>query len=234
MKKVKKILDPPALFAALGLLLLAGWICGPVLQGDLEEHSVQAGVMPRLIDKTEVNRQGGFAPRPEEKRLNTIYCRLEPVNLELANLEPVNLELANLEPVNLEPAKTEKKEEELEAVDSQLKELFPACCWVESKNNRWPIGDNGQSIGIVHIQKKVVEDVNQILGCRRFCFQDRWSKEKSREIFFIYLGHYGRQYHQETGYRPNQEVYARIWNGGPSGWKSWSTEKYWHRISRCL
>ena len=32
---------------------------------------------------------------------------------------------------------------------------------------------------------------------------------------------------KETGKKPTDEVLARIWNGGPRGWKKKSTRKYW-------
>ena len=34
--------------------------------------------------------------------------------------------------------------------------------------------------------------------------------------------------------KPTYEVYARIWNGGPDGWKKRSTLKYWKKVKKEL
>lgn len=33
---------------------------------------------------------------------------------------------------------------------------------------------------------------------------------------------------------PTVEVYARIWNGGPEGWRKSSTLAYWRRVRNAL
>jgi len=50
----------------------------------------------------------------------------------------------------------------------------------------------------------------------------------------LYLSYYGEQYERETGQPPTDEVYARIWNGGPSGWRKDSTLEYWGRVQAFL
>jgi hypothetical protein len=46
----------------------------------------------------------------------------------------------------------------------------------------------------------------------------------------MYLDYYGDLYVRQTGRTPTDEVYARIWNGGPNGWRKASTRQYWQRV----
>jgi hypothetical protein len=46
----------------------------------------------------------------------------------------------------------------------------------------------------------------------------------------LYLAHYGEYYRKQTGREPTDEIYARIWNGGPSGWAKDATQGYWERV----
>jgi hypothetical protein len=46
----------------------------------------------------------------------------------------------------------------------------------------------------------------------------------------IYLMHYGEKYRAETGRLPTDETFARIWNGGPTGWRKLSAKGYWARV----
>ena len=88
------------------------------------------------------------------------------------------------------------------------------------------------------ITRRCVDDVNRICTrhkfYHRFKYADVKDPVKSRGIALIYLCHYGNVYRRETGNEPTAEVYARIWNGGPDGWKKKSTEAYWKKISKKL
>ena len=37
-------------------------------------------------------------------------------------------------------------------------------------------------------------------------------------------------YTRRTGRIPTAETYARIWNGGPDGWKKPTTAAYWRKV----
>jgi hypothetical protein len=50
----------------------------------------------------------------------------------------------------------------------------------------------------------------------------------------LYLAYYGAQYEKQTGRPATDEVYARLWNGGPDGWRKSSTLKYWGRVRAVL
>jgi len=90
-------------------------------------------------------------------------------------------------------------------------------------------GDGGRAIGPLQIHKIYVDDVNRILGHRRYRYEDRESKKLSIQMTGVYLSHYGARYKDQTGLEPSHEVLARIHNGGPNGWKKVSTLKYWSK-----
>ena len=48
----------------------------------------------------------------------------------------------------------------------------------------------------------------------------------------FYLIRYGRWYEVTQGKAPTLEVLARIYNGGPSGWRKKSTEAYWKKVRK--
>lgn len=91
------------------------------------------------------------------------------------------------------------------------------------------VGDNGRAIGPLQIHIGVVQDVNRISGSD-YTGQDRWSKISSITIASAYLRYWGQHYRQITGKRPTWEIYARIWNGGPNGWRKPLTDKYWQKV----
>lgn len=68
----------------------------------------------------------------------------------------------------------------------------------------------------------------------RFTAADRWDPRTARRMWDLYLDFYGRQYWRQTGRTPTDEVYARIWNGGPEGWRKSSTLAYWRRVRGAL
>lgn len=91
--------------------------------------------------------------------------------------------------------------------------------FIESEGRSNRIGDNGKAVGVLQIHPITIEDVNQIIGSKKYKLSDRKCPVKSREIARIYLQHY-------TNKNWNAGKICRVWNGGPDGWKKWSTEKY--------
>ena len=76
-----------------------------------------------------------------------------------------------------------------------------------------------------------VADVNRIYKTS-YAPIDVYDREKSKEIAELYLMYWGEEYRRKTGRPPDYEIYARIWNGGPNGWKKPSTLKYWKKVRR--
>lgn len=107
--------------------------------------------------------------------------------------------------------------------------LFLAIVAIESGGNRLAVGDGGKAVGPAQIWAVVVADCNRISG-GHFTLDDRYSLQKSQEMFLIYTSHYGKKF----GTPITDETRARIWNGGPNGPLKHSTEKYWTKIKTKL
>ena len=107
-----------------------------------------------------------------------------------------------------------------------IKPLIDALCKVESNNNPKAVGDGGKAVGILQIWPIMVKDVNRILHKEVYVLGDRTDPVKSRKICRVYLNHYGKG--------KSFEYLARIWNGGPKGYKKECTVKYWKKVQKEL
>ena len=136
----------------------------------------------------------------------------------------------------------------------------------ESGGNDRAIGDSGVSHGPLQIQKACLIDANQwrkAKGLSQFKFpNDCYDRQKAEHILFAYLQQYTQarckekhtlvsqlkegEYYWRTGKPPTWEDYARIWNGGPNGYKNRvdkngnptkatiNTLKYWGKLKKAL
>jgi hypothetical protein len=106
------------------------------------------------------------------------------------------------------------------------------------KRNIKVIGDKNlenKAIGIFQIRNPYLTDVNKIAGKKsvrkrwgknKLTLQDMKNWKKAEWAFCVYISHYGELYTKKTKKLPTVEVYARIHNGGPIGWKNNKTIKY--------
>lgn len=71
-----------------------------------------------------------------------------------------------------------------------------AIIWKESRGNEMCVGDSGKAVGVLQIHPVMVREANRILRMRgedeKFTYEDRYSKEKSIEIFNVI-----QDYHNE-------------------------------------
>jgi hypothetical protein len=117
--------------------------------------------------------------------------------------------------------------------------LLPILCQVESGNNPAALGDYSgktgeyRAVGVLQIWKIVVDDVNRIQKKEVFTYKDRSDRQKSLRMAEIYLTHYGKHL-EKKGVTVDMEVLSRVWNGGPTGYKKKSTEKYWEKVKKEL
>ena len=109
--------------------------------------------------------------------------------------------------------------------------IIHAIIKVESNGNNLAIGDDGRSVGCMQIQKSVIDDVNDVSSVK-YKYNDRYNRSKSIEIFKIYITRYATV--KRLGHIPTDEDIARIWNGGPNGYKKSATKKYWNKIKLLL
>jgi hypothetical protein len=114
-----------------------------------------------------------------------------------------------------------------------IEDLLDAIEWVESKGATNAVGDNGRAVGAYQIHPCYVEDIGWgWSGGERLSDDDRYDRDKSREMVKRYLSHYAT-YRRLNRY-PTLEDMARIHNGGPDGWEKESTLPYWERIQKVL
>ena len=111
-----------------------------------------------------------------------------------------------------------------------LSVLFAAIVAVESGGNCLAVGDNGKAVGPAQVWAITVKDCNRILGKPVFRMEDRFSFDKSKQMFDVYTTHYGKRY----GVPVSDEVRAKVWNGGPDGPKKQATQKYWQKVKSKL
>ena len=130
------------------------------------------------------------------------------------------------------PDVTEVKSSSLELKKSKL-DLVNALIQVESNGNDSCIGDRHlivPSIGCLQIRPIMVREVNRILVIlgdnKRYQKSDRYSREKSIEMFLIW-----KDYHHKDH---SDEIIARSWNGGPKGPLRKKTIHYWYKVQKAL
>ena len=114
-----------------------------------------------------------------------------------------------------------------------LAPLFAAIAEVESENGK-------TSNNVYQISGRYLADVNRIRAVRtlhrlnKFNTHDRFDRTESERMMWEYLNYYGYRYRMSTGKNPTAEVFARIHNGGPNGWRKESTLKYWHKVKAVM
>lgn len=106
--------------------------------------------------------------------------------------------------------------------------LIAAIAIVESSMNPCAIGDSGKAIGICQIHQCVVEDVNYRYNTCYIWPDDCFDPAKSQDIMLSYWSIYATS--DRLGHVPTDEDLARIWNGGPNGYRKDSTVPYWDAV----
>ena len=109
--------------------------------------------------------------------------------------------------------------------------LLPALERVESSGNPTAIGDGGKALGILQIWDVVIADVNRAKGTS-YTHRDAFDPAKARAICRAYLSIYCTP--RRLGRQPTMEDAARIWNGGPNGFKKAATKKYWQKVKAAM
>ncbi len=113
--------------------------------------------------------------------------------------------------------------------------LIAALIEVESRGNDRAIGDkhmNDKAYGCLQIRKPCVDDVNQRLGTKYRPEDVLGNRSLSVQVCRTYLERYATS--KALGREPSLEDMARIWNGGPVGWRKQSTLGYWSKVQKVL
>jgi hypothetical protein len=110
--------------------------------------------------------------------------------------------------------------------------LLLALIQVESNGDDNAIGDNGTSYGCLQIKAIYVEDVNRILGYKRYTHESAFNRVDAYHMFMLYTNHYATE--KRLGRKPTDEDLVRIHNGGPNGWKKSQTKTHWYKVKKLL
>lgn len=130
---------------------------------------------------------------------------------------------------------TLQKIEELKKKPATPKTLVDAIIQVESANSTFPNGDDNaigdlhlkdKAFGCMQIRKPVCIDVNKYYGTNRKPEDMLGDRALSIDTFNKYMDIYCKG--------KSDEYKARVWNGGPLGYKKKSTEIYWQKVSKVL
>jgi hypothetical protein len=109
--------------------------------------------------------------------------------------------------------------------------LLAALLAVESGGNDRAVGDHGRAIGALQIHAAVVQDVNRIHGTR-YTHAGMMRRRDAVAVATLYLGTYATQ---ERIRRPVTDAdRARIWNGGPNGWRKAATLGYANQVRKAM
>ncbi len=95
---------------------------------------------------------------------------------------------------------------------------------VESKGQDRLVSRNGLYVGCLQIAPILVRQVNIILGKKKFTNNDRFSKEKSYEMFIVFQEHFNPG--------GDHEFAIRLWNSGDLKCmeRKGRTETYYQRV----
>ncbi len=137
------------------------------------------------------------------------------------------------------PVEQRTAPERITKPDISLDKLLDAIEQVESSGDAGAVGDNGKAIGAYQIHEIYVDDVNRIIKASKkafrprehYTYDDRWYKYRCRQMIRIYVIYYGQYADTDASW---YEIYARIHNGGPNGWKKESTKEYWKKVQKYL
>lgn len=129
-------------------------------------------------------------------------------------------------------ASTGKRAEGAEAAEGPSAALWAAQVEIESGGDPSAYKADEDAAGIVQIRPCVPADLRR-LGLLAGPV-DRFDPAEGRRVWALYLGYYGARYRKATGRTPTAEVYARIWNGGPKGWRKSSTLAYWRKVRAAM
>jgi hypothetical protein len=125
-------------------------------------------------------------------------------------------------------------------MEPKWRELAKAVGNYESGFGKKLVGDNGAAIGFLHIHKQMVDEVNRILALNpncalRYRYHDRKDREKSIEMFCIYMQYWWQKNPAVKAARTLEDVYRAVtpmWNMGPDVdvRRNLNAKEYWRRV----
>lgn len=114
-------------------------------------------------------------------------------------------------------------------------DVINAIMYIESKHNANAVSKDGKCVGIMQMQKVVVDDCNEYLRMKgvnkTYSYNDRLDKGKSIEMFFLIQERY-KNYKRNRS-KTDVEHMIRLWNGG-CNYTVAKTEKYYRNVMNVL
>lgn len=104
------------------------------------------------------------------------------------------------------------------------KDLIEAISFVESNHQEKLVSKNRQHVGCLQISRIAVDEANLIAGYKKFKYNDRYSREKSIEMFLLI-----QNKHNKKG---DIQRAIRVWNEGPYYNKKITTTRYLRKVLR--
>jgi hypothetical protein len=109
------------------------------------------------------------------------------------------------------------------ADEAWLRQTFDAVVKHESYDGRVLVGDNGRAIGPAHVTPIMVAECRRLGG--RFTLADRWSREKSWQMFRLHSVAHGAR---------TPEQAARLWHDGGDALVKGEGAHYWAKVRRLM
>jgi len=109
--------------------------------------------------------------------------------------------------------------------------LVKAIAMQESGGNDKAVGDKllgSKAYGALQVRQPCVDDVNRKCGTHYLAKDCLGNRALSELICREYIDLYATE--KRLGHKPTDQDMARIWNGGPNGYKSLLTVSYWTHI----
>ena len=114
------------------------------------------------------------------------------------------------------------------ATTSYAGDLLHAIHMVETGGRLGPIkGDGGAALGPLQIHRACWQDAN-LPGK----YEDVADLAYAKRVFAAYMARYATE--SRLGRPVTDEDRARIWNGGPNGYKKRATLKYWEKVRKVM
>jgi hypothetical protein len=110
-----------------------------------------------------------------------------------------------------------------QTIQERKRILIHAISYRESHDGKYTWNPKDSSAGKFGIRWIMIEEVDQIVGYRKYELRDRLDDKKAEEIFITYQNFVNPKWYFENG--------CRAWNGG-RGWRNkiHTTDNYWKVI----
>ena len=116
---------------------------------------------------------------------------------------------------------------------TNLSQLIAVLIAMESSDNDRAVSPDGDCAGCLQLKREYVDDVNRILGRKKFWYAERYDRTKSIQMFRIEIGHYltAERLGHEMTWRDVCAFHNQGWTGMHDPAKQGDVQKY---LQRCV